>query len=153
MIEDRRKPTKQIAIALRWPRGAAAPPARLVRALVRSTTWRGGLSFLARVKQTWAPDLLLLDIDQATPPRLLDLRARLTTMGLQARMVEYSRTTHGWHVIITLRQRLTLAEAIAAQAILGSDHYREAFNFARARSAPGAFWRARANILFAEKLR
>jgi hypothetical protein len=145
-------PRRQTTIRLAWPL-AQAPSARVVRAIVRATGWRGGLSFLGRVKRTWTPNLLLLDYDGDALPTITEICRRLAVMNLHCQLFEQHRTRHGWHVILHVRQRLTLPEAIAAQAILGSDPFREGFNLARARSRPGAFWRQRANLLFEGKLR
>lgn len=144
-------PRRQTTIRIAWPL-AQRPSAKVVRAIVRATGWRGGLSFLGRVKQTWAPSLLLLDFDGDALPTIRDLAARLAVMHLRASHIEQHRTRRGWHIVIHLRQQLTLMEAIAAQAILGSDPMREGFNLARARSRPGKFWQRRANILFDGKL-
>jgi len=78
------------------------------------------------------------------------------TLGLKVVWQRWDKTKHGWHLIIKIRQRLTLAEVIAAQAILGSDRSRERLNLARAisiRLRPSKFWKARANILYKRKIK
>ena len=77
------------------------------------------------------------------------------TLGLKVVWQRWDKTEHGWHLVIKIRQRLTLAEIIAAQAILGSDRSRERLNLARAisiRLRPSKFWKARANILYKRKI-
>lgn len=148
-------PRRQTTIRFPWPL-EQQPSARLVRAMVRSTGWRGGLSFLGRVKATWAPGVLLLDFDGDDVIALPELRARLAVMNLHVHAqkgLEQHKTARGWHLVIHLREQLTLTEAIAAQAILGSDPYREGFNLARARSRPGRYWARRANLLFDGRLK
>lgn len=147
-------PRRQTSIVLAWP-ASVRPSARVIRGIVRASGWRGGLSNLGIVKELWSPSIIMLDIDgnAAALPTVIKLRELLGLMNLTARSVRYDRTEHGYHVVIHLRQRLRLAEAIAVQAILGSDPRREAFNLARARTNPGRFWRARANLLFGERLR
>ena len=76
------------------------------------------------------------------------------TLGLSVSWVRWDRTAHGWHVVIKVREKLTLAETIAAQAILGSDPARERLNLARCislRKKPSKYWEARANILYSRK--
>ena len=51
--------------------------------------------------------------------------------GLSVEWIRWDKTEHGWHVTIKVREKLTLAETIAAQAILGSDRKREMLNLAR----------------------
>ena len=78
------------------------------------------------------------------------------TLGLKVVWQRWDKTQHGWHLVIKIRQRLTLAEIIAAQAILGSDRARERLNLARAisiRLRPSKFWKARANILYKRKIK
>ena len=76
--------------------------------------------------------------------------------GLSVEWIRWDRTQHGWHVTIQVRQKLTLAETIAAQAILGSDTKREMLNLARCislRKRPSRYWEARANILYSRKVK
>ena len=48
--------------------------------------------------------------------------------------IKQSKSTRFWHFEITLENTLTKMEIVALQAIMGSDHRREAMNFLRARS-------------------
>jgi hypothetical protein len=79
--------------------------------------------------------------------------ALLRLLALRPIWMQYRRTARGWHVVVKVRERLTLIETVAVQAVLGSDPYREAFNVARARRRPNSFWSARANLLFGDKLK
>jgi hypothetical protein len=90
-------------------------------------------------------------IDIPNPP----LQSLVHTLGLAVQWTRWDRTKHGWHLVIKLRQRLTLAEIIAAQAILGSDRARERLNLARCisiRLHPSRFWERRSNILYKRKV-
>jgi hypothetical protein len=85
-----------------------------------------------------------------------NLQSLMHTLGTGVVWQRWDRTKHGWHLIVKIRQRLTLAEIIAAQAILGSDRDRERLNLARAisvRLRPSKFWKARANLLYSRKLK
>lgn len=65
-------------------------------------------------------------------------------------LIETRRTRRGYHVVITVAQRVSFARVILMQALLGSDWKRELFNSRRAmawRDVP-AFWRNRANVLY-----
>lgn len=94
---------------------------------------------------------LKLDFDTPTCPRLLH-RARWLARLLHwtVRGVEYRRTRHGWHVVITIAQSIAPTSLVAAQAILGSDWRRESFNLLRARhlARVGPQWRQRFNVLY-----
>lgn len=73
---------------------------------------------------------------------------------LNLRLEQIWTTANGHHVVIVSRTKLDPMEVICLQAILGSDHRRETFNFARVRvlgDAP-AFWHNRHNVLYSEKL-
>lgn len=102
--------------------------------------------------------LLKLDLDGGATVRGVLQRithwARLTRLRVQA--VRYSRSRHGWHVMVQVWQRLSPAEIVAAQAMLGSDWRREAFNLLRVRALGRAprFWRqpGRWNVFFSGKL-
>jgi hypothetical protein len=79
---------------------------------------------------------LCLDFDRPTVPR--DLWARIQQLARQEAFhidcIGYTPTRHGWHVVVRIRQRLSPALIVAAQAILGSDYRREMFVFRRVRS-------------------
>lgn len=59
------------------------------------------------------------------------------------------RTRHGWHVGIVLTRAIADWEAVAWQAVLGSDWRREVFNIAKLRGRLGsaAPW----NVLYVRK--
>jgi hypothetical protein len=103
------------------------------------------------------PKVLLIDFDFAQPlPRIFPILSRLRTIGVQVKRIRFSRTKKGWHLEIGITIKLTKAETVAAQAILGSDLRREAMNLRRAISLRvhkhSRFWRKRWNILFLRKL-
>ncbi|MDA8161414.1 MAG: hypothetical protein M0022_00700 [Desulfobacteraceae bacterium] len=86
--------------------------------------------------------------------RGISIQSLAHTIGLSVQWIRWDRTRHGWHIVIKVRQKLTLAETIAAQAILGSDPARERLNLARCislRKRPSKYWEARANILYSRK--
>jgi hypothetical protein len=99
---------------------------------------------------------LMLDYDGAMPDHLIDRIIRLVSvMEWRVISVRCDRTMHGWHVIIEMRERIAFAFVVAAQAILGSDANREAFNLQRARRwrhVPPE-WRQRANVLYLRHIR
>lgn len=71
----------------------------------------------------------------AVVPTARQRRALLRRAGFR---VVWSRTTrspggHGWHVTLDVRPRPTPLMAVALQAILGSDAWREACNLSRVR--------------------
>lgn len=66
-------------------------------------------------------------------------------MGWRASWVEYQRSRRGWHVFVAVRERLRPVEVVAAQAVLGSDRNREAFNLARARLIESGHGRVQGN--------
>lgn len=96
---------------------------------------------------------LKLDVDSPRCPALLD-RVRWVARWLHwsVQYIEYRRTRRGWHVIITVRQRVTPFCVVAVQAILGSDWRRETFNLVRVRTMRARrlprFWRDRFNVLY-----
>lgn len=97
----------------------------------------------------WQSGLVFADYDGPAPTfgdlaRLL----RIARLG-RVKWTRYDRTRRGWHVIIALAARLTPAETIAIQAIIGSDTWREAMNLARIRTRRRSVsW----NLLFERKL-
>lgn len=144
---------------------------RFWRGFEREECIAGRVGSIGVVGDVWEPGKILLDFDTRkkgewrfqkvrrgkrsfavpSPP----LASLAHTLGLKIEWVELERTSHGWHMIVKSRQHLTLAETIAAQAILGSDRARERLNLARAISCrlhPSRFWESRANILYARKI-
>lgn len=72
-------------------------------------------------------------------------------MGWRLVALSYTRSTGGgWHGEVVLAGRLDACTVIAAQAILGSDWAREAYNLMRVYSPAfqNRLWRARANVLY-----
>lgn len=99
---------------------------------------------------------LCLDFDGYIPPQFfvrLAFCARLWRWGVED--VRIDRTAHGYHALVRVRRRLSPAVMVAAQAILGSDVKREAFNLMRVQglAKQSAFWRARWNVLYAAHYR
>lgn len=85
-----------------------------------------------------------LDFDRRTA--LLCRVHRLTPV-----VIRVDRTRHGWHVIVTVAQRVAPMRVVLLQALWGSDWKRETFNSRRVmawRHIP-PFWRARWNVLYA----
>ena len=62
--------------------------------------------------------------------------------------VRYDRTRHGWHVLVGVEAELSPLMIVAAQAILGSDLKREAFNLMRVQRPRRGFFRERWNVLY-----
>lgn len=101
--------------------------------------------------------LIKLDIDRRPVTGLV---ARATEWAhlchLTVQGVGFERSRNGWHVTVVVWQRLTPAEIVASQAMLGSDWRREACNLLRVRSLSRvpAFWRkpGRWNVFFAGKI-
>lgn len=78
--------------------------------------------------------VLKLDYDGAKlPPVEMRVAAMAVLLHLRVRGLHYARTRRGWHVVVTLAQRMAPAQIVACQAILGSDPMRELFNLARVR--------------------
>lgn len=81
--------------------------------------------------------LLYLDIDGSVPKNLIErvtMCCRLWRWPIEA--VRFDRTRRGWHVVVGINKRVAATSMVAAQAILGSDPMREAFNLARVRRVP-----------------
>ena len=98
--------------------------------------------------------ILKLDRDDGRAWPLWRLWWVLRLLGWRAEWVQYQRSRRGWHVQIAIAEDVPPVAVVAAQAVLGSDRNREAFNLARARlmeqgRAPKA-WRY--NVLFERKL-
>jgi len=97
----------------------------------------------------------MVDIDNNEAPQI-PIESLCHIAGLSVEWIRWDKTEHGWHVTIQVREKLTLAETIAAQAILGSDRKREMLNLARCislRKRPSRYWEARANILYSRKVK
>lgn len=99
--------------------------------------------------------VLKLDRDDGRAWPLWRLWWVLRLMGWRAAWVQYERSRRGWHLRVAVPGRLAPVEVVAAQAVMGSDRNREAFNLARARLIEGgqAPKRWRYNVLFERKLR
>lgn len=97
--------------------------------------------------------LLKLDFDGPLPRHLeswVTTCAKLWGWRLVALRID--RTRHGYHVVVGVEgARVPAAVVVAAQAILGSDVKREAFNLMRVGklAALPPFWRSRWNVLYA----
>ena len=111
---------------------------------MNSTTSAG-----AGVRSTEPLTFLKLDFDGPLPRefffRLVHC-SRLWRWPLAG--VRYDRTRHGWHVIVGVEKALPSLAIVAAQAVLGSDPKREAFNLMRIQYPPCGFWRDRWNVLY-----
>lgn len=100
--------------------------------------------------------LLYIDIDGRLPRTLVE---RVTWMCAVLRWrivaVRIDRTRHGYHVVVGIRNRLTPATIVAAQAILFSDWRREVFNLLRVSKLNDApkFWRDRWNVLYSRHVK
>lgn len=96
--------------------------------------------------------LLYLDFDGRLPAQLLDrITACAKLWGWPLEAVRMDRTARGWHVVIGVNKRVAPYYIVAAQAILGSDPHREAFNLMRVQGLADrpAYWRRRWNVLYA----
>lgn len=100
---------------------------RVVNAVREGKTHRG------TVRETHAPDKLLLDYDNH-PPNFSEITARLRRLGLVPRALYYapSATVGHWHVVVWLVRPLPLYAVLFAQLWLGSDPERERNGFVRA---------------------
>lgn len=105
--------------------------------------------------------ILKLDFDHVRFPGTFGARLVHLSRSVGARVTRWGlwRSRRGWHVVVELdtgRDAWTAAEITAAQAILGSDPQREAFNLGRARaydrtpdkSRRGIEW----NLLYRQKI-
>lgn len=100
--------------------------------------------------------LLYLDFDGRLPRGLIDRivwAVKLWQWTLVA--IRYDRTQRGWHVVVGIQEKVRPALIVAAQAILGSDYKREAFNLMRVQSLAHVprFWRERWNVLYSHHAR
>lgn len=100
--------------------------------------------------------LLYLDIDGPLPAGWMDrIVWACRVWGWPIEAIRIDRTRHGYHVVVGVRRRLAAARIVAAQAILGSDPKREAYNLmrvARLGQVP-RFWRTRWNVLYVKHYR
>ena len=97
--------------------------------------------------------LLYLDFDGRIPANLIDRivwATKLWQWSVEA--VRFDRTKNGWHVVVGIHEDVEPAMIVAAQAILGSDYKREAFNLMRVQSLDSVspFWRERWNVLYSD---
>lgn len=103
--------------------------------------------------------MVRLKVDYDTPRMPGKLAARIGHVCAMAnvRVVWWSlyRTVKGWHLEVACVGRLSPMAIVAAQAMLGSDWKREAFNMSRVRALRHANPAARAgwNVLFRRKIR
>lgn len=99
---------------------------------------------------------LRLDIDRKRAPSNKWLCERTSRVGLNVARIDRRRTANGWHVVVTVRERLSPAFTVAMQAVLGSDPKRELYNLFRVRQLRKVpkLWRHpdRWNVLFHRKL-
>lgn len=94
-------------------------------------------------------------------PRLRPIFTVLRMVGLRPAkdLLCMERTRRGWHVVITLEEKLLPAETVALQLALGDDQRRGALNLMRAiairkkRLQGNSFWSQRWNILFSGKVK
>lgn len=97
--------------------------------------------------------LLKLDFDGPLPRHLESWVTTCATLwGWRLVALRIDRTRHGYHVVVGVEAvNLGPAAVVAAQAILGSDPKREAFNLMRVGKLATlpAFWRSRWNVLYA----
>lgn len=91
------------------------------------------------------------------PPTIPSLYSFLRVLGVSPKAVSYSPSKRGIHVTCIMGERLSRAELVALQAILGSDPWREILNLMRARQIRlhkkplPKYWRQRWNILYDRK--
>ena len=115
-----------------------------------------------RVKEFAHPARTFCDYDKPRkPPSAAEIAWVAATLGMRPLWCRLDRTRRGWHLIVQWQQKrngrwraadLKPAEAVAIQAILGSDPKREALNLMRTMSDYDAAGRRRWNILYAEKI-
>lgn len=99
--------------------------------------------------------MIRVDYDGLLPH---DLYARIRfvadVLKRRVRWWTVRRTRRGWHLEVAESPALNPVATVAAQAILGSDPRREAFNLARALVVPHVpkMWRDRFNVLYVRKI-
>jgi hypothetical protein len=76
---------------------------------------------------------ILVDFDTAKPVRanVCKVYGLLAIMGISPEWMRYDKTRRGWHLIIKPLHSLSYQEILTAQAILGDDPKRGAYNFRR----------------------
>lgn len=93
---------------------------------------------------------ILCDFDNEVPD---DLSSRLQMVAriqrLRIRWYRIDRTKRGYHLVVSVSNRMGAVRLVLIQSLLGSDWKREAFNSRRAilRGLP-EFWRKRRNVLY-----
>lgn len=98
---------------------------------------------------------LKVDFDGALPRELVGRIGHVVSCA-GSRVLWWSvyRTRRGWHLEIDVTRRWSPMRIVAAQAMLGSDPKREAFNMARVMGLRGAdsATRTRWNVLYTRKI-
>jgi hypothetical protein len=82
-----------------------------------------------------APNELQIDAD-GWPRKfwdMLGMMQRFEALEIREVRITPSKTESHWHIRVFLKNRLTLLQRIALQAILGSDPVREFMNYQRVR--------------------
>lgn len=93
--------------------------------------------------------LLYCDFDGPLPPRIqerVQMLCRLWQWPIEA--IRLDRTRRGWHVVVAVRKRIAAPYIVAAQAIIGSDPMREAFNLMRVRKLRSCKTKYPWNVLY-----
>lgn len=93
---------------------------------------------------------ILCDYDGEIPSDFWNrLEMVVRAQRLNVICIRIDRTRHGYHLILTVSNRIGAVRLVLIQALLGSDWKREAYNSRRAilRGIP-AFWRERRNVLY-----
>lgn len=93
---------------------------------------------------------LMLDIDSLDGPDWLTIQRRIERAGFELVDSYGHRSRTGWHAWIMVDPAPSPVEAVALQAICGSDPAREACNLARVRvcDEAGPWWAARWNTFY-----
>lgn len=103
--------------------------------------------------------MLKLDVDRPRPLPYWRVWWLARLCGWHVEWISHRRTPGRgyWHIEVGLTDALRAVEVVAAQAILGSDRNREAFNLVRARMIEydrdvPRYWRQNYNVLFDRKV-
>jgi hypothetical protein len=151
---------------LRWINGKPLPRGVLVEAIDWQDQYRTDDSIkeelrkkkkirtVAGVVARYAADgITMCDYDRrvVNPEQRVFRVARLIRRAVE--WMEFRKTARGWHLTIKWAGCFSPMETVAIQTILGSDPYREAFNFARVQFGVNVRIRERWNLLFKEKIR
>lgn len=109
---------------------------------------------LGRIDTYGAANKLLLDFDRPDKPNLPRIWNVCRRHALKPRALSCNATAHGWHVIVLLGRRVAPWQALALQAIMGSDWRRESLNLLRLWDGPEPKrqYRWRWNILYTRKV-